>query len=81
MNTNARLRFNAIWDFGQLDPQYAGMCEENRILERKYFAVLESLPIEQQDIVQDFLMNCEGMSWRMLEIACEQMIFPEEKAL
>ena len=60
-----------IWDAGQNDPQYRAMLEENRILEKKYFAVLETLPEEQQDIINDFVMLCEDMSWRMLEIACE----------
>lgn len=79
MDEKARARFHRIWDLAQTDGQYASLGEENRTLERRYFAVLEAMPIEQQDIVQDFLMNCEGMSWRMLEVACETMLFPEEK--
>ena len=62
-----------IWDAGQHDPQYARMLIENRILEERYESVLRTLTVEQQDAVCDFLMQCEAMSWRMLEFACEQM--------
>ena len=62
-----------IWEAGQTDPQYRAMLEENRNLERKYEAVLRTLPVEQQDILCDFISLCEAMSWRMLEFACEQM--------
>ena len=60
-----------IWEAGQYDPCYQSMLAENRILEKKYDAILQTLPAEQQDIICDFVSQCEAMSWRMLEFACE----------
>ena len=61
-----------VWEAGQHDPQYAQMLKELVRLEQKYDAVLQMLPVEQQDIICDFVSKCEEMSWRMLEIACEK---------
>lgn len=61
-----------IWEAGQHDPQYAQMLKEIYLLEKKYDAVLQTLSMEQQDIICDFVSKCEEMSWRMLEIACEK---------
>ena len=61
-----------IWEAGQHDPQYALMLEELCVLEKKYDAVLQTLPAHQQDVICDFVSQCEAMSWRMLEFACEQ---------
>ena len=61
-----------IWEAGQHDPKYRRMLAELYVLEKKYDAVLQKLPLDQQDTVCDFVMLCEEMSWRMLEFACEQ---------
>ena len=62
-----------IWDAGQHDPEYARMLREIRILEDCYESVLRTLSVEQQDIICDFVSQCEAMSWRMLEFACERL--------
>ena len=72
-------KFWTIWDLTQKDEQYAQMMDKNAILERKYDKVLQGLSYEHQDIIQDFLMSCEAMSDRMLEVACTLMRFPDEK--
>ena len=59
------------------DIQYSSMLRENAELERKYNAVLTEITTEQMDIICDFLMHCEAMSDRMLELACTYMVFPE----
>ena len=68
-------RFYAIWALAKKDPEYQRLWEENGVLEKKYFEIIEQLPEEQYNAVQDFLMNCEDMSQRMLDIACEVMRF------
>ena len=75
MTTDKQIKQRAweIWEMGQRDPEYASMLEEIRILENRYESVLRTLSMEQQDIVCDFVSQCEGMSWRMLEFACEQL--------
>ena len=59
-----------IWEAGQSDPEYYAMLVRLRALEKKYDAVLQTLPAEKQDIICDYVSLCEAMSWRMLEIAC-----------
>ena len=59
------------------DERYRLMLCENAVLERKYNAVLSAVTTEQMDILCDFLMHCEAMSDRMLELACTYMVFPE----
>jgi len=79
MTDQDRIRFERIWTDAQSDRTYTQKKYFNGVLEKKYFAVLETLPVQQQNTIQDFLMSCEDMSWRMLEYACEKMRFPDEK--
>ena len=46
-------------------------------LEAKYEIVLYELTTEKMKIICDFLMHCEAMSDRLLELACTYMRFPE----
>lgn len=78
MNTEVQARMNVVEMLAKGDDVYYGMLKECRELEKKYDAVLRTLPEEQRDIVCDFVSQCEGMSWRMLEIACTHMRFPKE---
>ena len=59
------------------DFQYRQMLQENAELERRFNEVLLVVSTEQMDIICDFLMHCEAMSDRMLELACTYMRFPE----
>lgn len=59
-----------IWAVGQSEEQYARMLVQMKEMEARYEAVLQTLSNEQQDVICDFISQCEGMSWRMLEIAC-----------
>ena len=70
---NNRQQVWEIWEAWQHDPCYQSMLAENRILEKKYDAILQTLSAEQQDIICDFVFQCEAMSWRMLEFACETL--------
>lgn len=79
MTQRDRDRFDRIWDAGQQDGAYAEKLRRNGELEKRYFAVLAALTPEQQDVIQDFVSSCEGLSWRMLEFACETLRFPNEK--
>ena len=59
-----------IWEKAKSDPQYAQMLRDLKPLEDRFEALLGQLPYEDQNIICDFVYFCEGMSWRMLEIAC-----------
>ena len=52
------------------DPQYQQMLMELRVAEKKYNELLSAMPMEEQDIIFDFVSLCEGMRWRMLELTC-----------
>lgn len=57
------------------DDAYYTMLMALRDLEKRCDAAVQTLPPEQQDAVWDFVAQCERMSRRMLEIACEHMEF------
>ena len=67
-----------IWKMSQAEPRYREMLLEVRKLEDKFENAVSLLPQEEENTVRDFVMLCEDMSWRMLQIACAVMVFPEE---
>ncbi|MBP3672981.1 MAG: hypothetical protein J6J18_04050 [Oscillospiraceae bacterium] len=79
MEQTVKRRMDAIRNLARNDVEYAQMRSEMRELEKRYDKLLGGLPYEQQDIICDFVSLCEGMSWRMLEIACTLMNFPNEE--
>ena len=71
-----RQKFWQVWHRTQLDAEYARMYREMDELERRYESVMEQLPDDVQDVIRDYVSRCEGMSDRMLECACEEILFP-----
>ena len=72
-----RQKYWQIWNRTQSDPEYARLFQEMAGLEQQYESVMEQLPYETQDVIRDFVMHCEDMSRRMLECACEELLFSE----
>ena len=72
-----RQKYWQVWNRTQSDPEYARLCQEMAGLEQRFESVMEQLPYEMQDVIRDFVMHCEDMSRRMLECACEELLFPE----
>ena len=72
-----RQKYWQIWNRTQSDPEYARLFQEMAGLEQQFESVMEQLPYETQDIIRDFVTQCEDMSRRMLECACEELLFPE----
>ena len=70
-----------VWNLGQAEPVYAKMLQEMAVLEDRYENAVTQLPKDQEEIVRDFVSQCEGMSWRMLEIACALMRFPSNQCI
>ncbi len=60
-----------ICELCKQDIRYRNMRLACGILEAKADAVLKRLPKADRDAVWDFIMLCEDMSNRELEIACE----------
>lgn len=61
----------AVWRDGQSDPEYTKLYQQMYALEAKFEEVVSQLDIPVQDVIRDYVMHCEAMSWRMLEFACE----------
>lgn len=62
----------AVWTKGQSDPQYKLLYQQMYELEARFEEVVSQLDDPIQDMIRDYVMHCETMSWRMLEFACEQ---------
>lgn len=62
----------AVWTKGQSDPQYARLYQKMFALEARFEEVVSRLETSDQDVIWDYVMHCEDMSWRMLEFACEE---------
>ena len=72
-----RQKYWQVWNRTQSDPEYARLFQEMSGLEQQFESVMEQLPYETQDVIRDFVTQCEDMSRRMLECACEELLFPE----
>ena len=74
-----RQRMQTLWDISQTDMEYKQMLLQMRELEKQYDQVIETLEDEARDIVCDYVSLCESMSWRILEIAGQKMVFRFER--
>ena len=61
-----------IWKMGQTDPEYMRLYQQMYTREARFEEVVSQLEDPVQDVIRDYVMHCEDMSWRMLEYACEQ---------
>ena len=77
MEDRVRQRMLTIELLAKENSNYRRMLRENAELERKFNAVLSELTTEQMDTICDFLMHCEAMNDRLLELACTYMRFAE----
>ena len=77
MDNQIKQRILTVERLAMGNSEYKQMLQENAVLERKYNSVLSELSTEQMDTICDFLMHCEAMSDRLLELACTYMRFPE----
>ena len=59
------------------DILYQQMLKHCGVLEKRFDAMVKALPDEDRALAWDFVMLCEDMSRRALEIAC--MHLPDKK--
>ena len=69
-----RKKFWEIWEETQDDEEYARLYREMDILEPRYEAAIAELPDEVEDLIRDYVNQCEAMSHRMLECACAEIL-------
>lgn len=61
-----------VWKKGQSDPEYARLYQQMYRLEAHFEEAVSRLDGHTQDVIWDYVMHCETMSWRMLEFVCEE---------
>ena len=69
------MRMDVLKQIAKVDTEYKTMFDEMYALEDNYNRVLGEISTEQMDVICDFVSQCEGMSYRMLELACIHMRF------
>ncbi len=53
------------------DVIYQDMLTRCKLLEKRFDQAVRRLPEDTQAIIWDYVMHCEDMSKRLLELACE----------
>ena len=76
MDTQIRRKLDYIDSIVANDPVYREMLHRCSVLEKRFDAMVKELPEENQALAWDFVMLCEDMSRRALEIACAHMETP-----
>ena len=61
------------------DFRYREMLSRCSALEKRFDAMVKALPEESRALAWDFVMLCEDMSRRALEIACTHMEFTQNR--
>ena len=64
-------RLDKIELLAMQDEQYQNLLQENKLLEKRFDQMVRRLSDEERAIAWDFVMNCEDMSRRLLELACD----------
>lgn len=59
-----------VEDLTNKDQMYQHMLQENKLLEEKFDHMAKKLSEEDRAAAWDFVMHCEDMSIRKLELAC-----------
>lgn len=61
---------DTVEELAKEDEVYQHMLQENELLEEKFKYMVKQLPEKDQAIAWDFVMHCEDMSIRKLQLAC-----------
>lgn len=73
MNITPSAKLDYIDNLIAQDPTYMEMLVRCSHLEKDFDSMVKALPDESRALAWDFVMLCEDMSRRALEIACENM--------
>lgn len=79
MNRMLRKKLAFVDALSGIDKEYNEMMRQCAALEKRFDAMVAELPQEQQELAWDFIMLCENMSYRKLQLACTYLaLIPEE---
>ena len=79
MDSNTLKKLDYIDHLVEEDFRYREMLHRCSILEKRFDAMVKELPEESRALAWDFVMLCEDMSRRALEIACANMEIPKNR--
>lgn len=60
-----------LWEAARKDPEYQQLLTQCRAAEQDYFEILESLPPERREQLQDYISLCEELERRLAELALQ----------
>ena len=75
MDENVKRKMERLDVLSRTDPKYKRMLKKCVEMEKQFERFTAKLSDEDEDLVWGFVMHCEDMSIRKLEIACEHMEF------
>lgn len=79
MNSATEEKMKRIDELAKEDEVYRYMLDECATLEEEFDMIVSKLSLKRRGQIWDFVMHCEDMSQRKLQIACRNMAFIDEK--
>ena len=64
-------RMEQVEETARHDLRYQQLLQENKVLEKRFDQMVRRLSDEERAIAWDYVMHCEDMSKRLLELACK----------
>ena len=71
METIVTDRMEQVEETARHDLRYQQLLQENKVLEKRFDQMVRRLSDEERAIAWDYVMHCEDMSRRLLELACK----------
>ena len=75
MDEKIKRKMERVDVLSRTDPKYKRMLKKCAELEKRFDKFTAELSDAEKDLVWGFVMHCEDMSIRKLEIACDHMEF------
>lgn len=79
MNSATEEKMKRIDELAKEDEVYRYMLDECATLEEEFDMIVSKLSLKRRGQIWDFVMHCEDMSQRKLQIACRNMAFIDKK--
>lgn len=72
MEYEMQQRIQTLFRMVNREPGFAAMARKYEKLHRDFEQLVDTYPVEEQDILWAFVCHSEDMNWRMLEWLCER---------
>lgn len=68
-----------LFELSWKDPEYQTLMREHEALNARALEALERIPEPEKSAVEDYYFLIAQMERRLLFLACEHMVFPEDQ--